>query len=105
MHLHAHVPVLYNMIRHKALVQYCSPFLSVKLHNMAVAFNCAVGDIERDLIELILKQQLSAKIDHINKVHVADCHLTPSAHSTDRARAYMLILELFYVGAMDHCCR
>jgi COP9 signalosome complex subunit 1 len=43
MHLGSHVASLYDQIRERAVMQYVSPFKSVDLHAMAVAFNTTVG--------------------------------------------------------------
>jgi len=42
-HLHDHWCKLYEQIRHKALIQYCYPFVSVDLAVMATAFNTSVA--------------------------------------------------------------
>jgi COP9 signalosome complex subunit 1 len=43
LHLSPHVAALYAAVRHKALVQYTSPFSSVALPAMADAFNTSLG--------------------------------------------------------------
>ncbi|KAE9463083.1 hypothetical protein C3L33_05005, partial [Rhododendron williamsianum] len=42
-HLHDHVETLYEEIRHKALIQYTHPFVSVDLGMMANAFKTSVA--------------------------------------------------------------
>jgi len=67
-HLHSHVERLYSMIHKKALLQYCSPFLTVQLDTMAKAFNCPIATIEANVIELIRERQLSARINRTEQV-------------------------------------
>ncbi|KAI8834300.1 26S proteasome subunit RPN7-domain-containing protein [Chytridium lagenaria] len=66
--LHSHVDALLESIRQKAMVQYFSPFLSVDITKMAVAFDTTVGSLEQELASLIVSNQLQARIDSHNKV-------------------------------------
>ena len=50
------------------LSQYFSPYVSVDLHRMAVAFNTNVSALEDELTHLILDGQISARIDSHAKV-------------------------------------
>lgn len=50
-------------------LQYFSPYLSVDLHRMATAFNTSVSSLEEELTQLILKGQISARIDSHAKVY------------------------------------
>mmetsp|Transcript_3835 Transcript_3835/g.7926 ORF Transcript_3835/g.7926 Transcript_3835/m.7926 type:complete len:420 (-) Transcript_3835:301-1560(-) len=67
-HLHDHVERLYEQIRHKALIQYTTPFISVNLSTMAQAFNTTVLGIEKELAALIMDNQIQARIDSHNKI-------------------------------------
>mmetsp|Transcript_27249 Transcript_27249/g.45593 ORF Transcript_27249/g.45593 Transcript_27249/m.45593 type:complete len:412 (-) Transcript_27249:404-1639(-) len=67
-HLHDHVDRLYKQIRHKALIQYTTPFISVNLSTMAQAFNTTVTGIEKELAALIMDNQIQARIDSHNKI-------------------------------------
>lgn len=57
-HLHDHVETLYNQIRHKALIQYTLPFVSVDLQMMANAFKTSVAGLEKELEALITENQI-----------------------------------------------
>lgn len=67
-HLHDHVETLYNEIRHKALIQYTLPFLSVDLNMMANAFKTSVAGLQKELEALITNNQIQAMIDSQNKI-------------------------------------
>eukprot|EP00270_Netrium_digitus_P022112 TRINITY_DN977_c0_g1_i2.p1 TRINITY_DN977_c0_g1~~TRINITY_DN977_c0_g1_i2.p1 ORF type:complete len:370 (-),score=100.16 TRINITY_DN977_c0_g1_i2:57-1166(-) len=67
-HLHDHVNTLYDQIRHKALIQYTTPFISVNLHTMAAAFNTSVAGIEKELAALIMENQIQARIDSHHRI-------------------------------------
>ncbi|KAF7137900.1 hypothetical protein RHSIM_Rhsim07G0020500 [Rhododendron simsii] len=68
LHLHDHVETLYNDIRHKALIQYTHPFVSVDLRMMANAFKTSVPGLEKELEALITDNQIQARIDSHNKI-------------------------------------
>ena len=72
-HLHDHIKPLKAKIRHKAILQYFSPFAAVELGTMAKAFNSDVLTIEKEVAALIMENQLDGKIDSHNKVR--DAHL------------------------------
>lgn len=57
-HLHDHLETLYGQIRHKALIQYTHPFVSVDLHMMASAFKTDVSGLEKELEALITDNQV-----------------------------------------------
>lgn len=57
-HLHDHVETLYTEIRHKAIIQYTIPFISVDLHTMAGAFKTNVVGLEKELEALITDNQI-----------------------------------------------
>lgn len=57
-HLHDHVERLYDQIRHKALIQYTHPFLSVDIRMMANAFKKDVAGLEKELEVLIADNQI-----------------------------------------------
>ena len=67
-HLSAHVTWLYTSIREKALIQYFSPFRSVDMTVMSPAFSCSVEELEQELIELITKGNIQARIDSDKKI-------------------------------------
>ncbi|XP_008795398.1 COP9 signalosome complex subunit 1-like [Phoenix dactylifera] len=67
-HLHDHVGALYTQIRHKAIIQYTHPFISVDLHMMAGAFKTNVSGLEKELKALITDNQIQARIDSHNKI-------------------------------------
>lgn len=49
-------------------VQYFKPYMSADLNKMAVAFNTSVAHLEDELTQLILDDQISARIDSHAKV-------------------------------------
>eukprot|EP00250_Pteridium_aquilinum_P024369 c28980_g1_i1 orf=202-1587(-) len=67
-HLYDHVESLYTLIRHKALIQYTTPFISVDLNRMADAFKTTVAGLEKELAALIMENQIQARIDSHNKI-------------------------------------
>ncbi|KAK3734538.1 hypothetical protein QZH41_010394, partial [Actinostola sp. cb2023] len=67
-YLAQHVNTLYSQIRKRALVQYFSPYLSADMSKMARAFNTSVPRLEEELSQLILDEQINARIDSHNKV-------------------------------------
>lgn len=62
-HLHDHVETLYDQIRHKALIQYTHPFVSVDLRMMASAFKTSVSGLEKELEALITDNQVQVYLD------------------------------------------
>ena len=57
-HLFDHVETLYEQVRHKALIQYTNPFISVDLNTMASAFKTSVAGLEKELAALIMENQI-----------------------------------------------
>jgi len=90
-HLHAQVPDICQQIRNKAMVQYFAPYLSVSLHSMAQAFNTNVDGIQREIAQLVGKQQLDAKIDSHKKV----LHVKSSDQRKATYRSSMRISQEF----------
>ncbi|XP_071952906.1 COP9 signalosome complex subunit 1-like [Antedon mediterranea] len=68
MYLAPHLNTLYSQIRNRALIQYFSPYVSADMCKMATAFNSTVGDLEDELIQLILDGLINARIDSHNKI-------------------------------------
>ncbi|KAH8406090.1 hypothetical protein KR215_005051 [Drosophila sulfurigaster] len=68
MYIAPHVSTLYTKIRNRALIQYFSPYMSADMHKMAIAFNSTVGDLENEVMQLILDGQIQARIDSHNKI-------------------------------------
>lgn len=62
LHLHDHVEKLYTKIRQKAIIQYTTPFISVNLNTMAVAFKTSVSNLVKELEALITENQIQVKI-------------------------------------------
>ena len=67
-HLHPHVQKLYEKIRAKAIIQYFSPYSSVDLNLMAQNFNSNTDGLEKELANMIVNDQIQARIDSQNKV-------------------------------------
>ncbi|XP_057979054.1 COP9 signalosome complex subunit 1 [Malania oleifera] len=85
-HLHDHVETLYNQIRHKALIQYTHPFVSVDLRMMANAFKTTVSGLEKELEALITDDQIQARIDSHNKILYA-------RHADQRNATFQRVLQ------------
>ncbi|MED6185349.1 COP9/signalosome complex subunit Csn1 [Stylosanthes scabra] len=85
-HLHDHVETLYDQIRHKALIQYTLPFVSVDLQMMASAFKTTISELEKELVALITDNQIQARIDSHNKILYA-------RHADQRNATFQRVLE------------
>ncbi|KAG7018974.1 COP9 signalosome complex subunit 1, partial [Cucurbita argyrosperma subsp. argyrosperma] len=85
-HLHDHVETLYDQIRHKALIQYTLPFVSVDLRMMADAFKTSVAGLEKELETLITNNQIQARIDSHNKILYA-------RHADQRNATFQRVLQ------------
>ncbi|CAN6566230.1 unnamed protein product [Malus baccata var. baccata] len=85
-HLHDHLETLYGQIRHKALIQYTHPFVSVDLHMMANAFKTDVAGLEKELEALITDNQVQARIDSHNKILYA-------RHADQRNATFQRVLQ------------
>ncbi|KAF7844667.1 COP9 signalosome complex subunit 1 [Senna tora] len=85
-HLNDHVETLYDQIRHKALIQYTHPFVSVDLRMMANAFKTTVAGLEKELEALITDNQIQARIDSHNKILYA-------RHADQRNATFQRVLE------------
>lgn len=68
MNLSEHIAWVNVQIRQNAIVQYVSPFSSVNLVSMAVAFNTDVKSLEREIAGLIMDGKVQARIDSQSKV-------------------------------------
>ncbi|CAM9536751.1 unnamed protein product [Pylaiella littoralis] len=66
LHLHRHLDVLYKMVEDKCLMQYFSPYTSVRLGAMSEAFGVEVSEVEKKVADLIIANQISARIDSTN---------------------------------------
>uniref|UniRef100_A0A7N0V0M3 PCI domain-containing protein n=1 Tax=Kalanchoe fedtschenkoi TaxID=63787 RepID=A0A7N0V0M3_KALFE len=85
-HLHDHVETLYDQIRHKAIIQYTHPFVSVDLRMMADAFKTTIGGLEKELEVLITDNQIQARIDSHNKILYA-------RHTDQRNTTFQRVLQ------------
>ncbi|XP_057757058.1 COP9 signalosome complex subunit 1-like [Arachis stenosperma] len=85
-HLHDHVETLYDQIRHKALIQYTLPFVSVDLQMMASAFKTTITGLEKELVALITDNQIQARVDSHNKILYA-------RHADQRNATFQRVLE------------
>ncbi|KAH8101716.1 PCI-domain-containing protein [Cristinia sonorae] len=66
--LSQHVPFLMNSIREHALVLYFQPFASINLERMAAAFGWTSEYLEEQVVALIKKGSIEARVDRQNKV-------------------------------------
>jgi COP9 signalosome complex subunit 1 len=71
---------MYSLIRSRAMLQYCSPFLSLDLHQMAEVFSCTVNELETQIASLITSNQLDARIDSHNKVKLCNSGCKSQRH-------------------------
>jgi len=93
-HLHRHIDTLYHLIRSKSIVQYFIPFSCVTLDSLNEQFAAPGKTIEKELVQMIQRGELEARIDTQNRVcapHPASTprictnilqasHLTPSSY-------------------------
>ncbi|KAL5727644.1 COP9/signalosome complex subunit Csn1 [Ranunculus cassubicifolius] len=86
-HLHDHIETLYSQIRHKALIQYTHPFVSVDLNMMAAAFKTSVAGLEKELEALITDNQIQARIDSHSKILYA-------RHADQRNATFQRVLKM-----------
>lgn len=68
MYLDSHSDTLIQLVREKAMVQYCIPYSTVDMRKMAVSFSMSVDNLEDDLVVLIMKNKITARIDSHQKV-------------------------------------
>lgn len=71
MYLEPHLDNLLRLVREKAMIQYCIPYSIIDMTKMAQAFNISVEVLEDDLVALIRKNKISARIDSHKKVRAA----------------------------------
>lgn len=67
-YLSGQVTFLFRDIRKRALAQYFSPFLSADMNKMAQAFLTDVTSLEEELMALIIRGDISARIDSDKKI-------------------------------------
>jgi COP9 signalosome complex subunit 1 len=69
MYLDCHLESLFQLVREKAMVQYCMPYSIVDMRKMASSFSIPIDDLESDLVVLISKKEkIHARIDSHKKV-------------------------------------
>lgn len=71
LHLQRHIPEIYFQVRSKSIVQYFIPFSSVTLKAMASAFAASEEGIEEELVDMIHRGTLEARIDLQERVLLA----------------------------------
>jgi len=83
-----HAADLVKKIRTKAMCEYFSPFLSVKLEKMAADFGVPkIEDLENEVAQLIMTGKLKARIDSMSKVLHA-------RHADTRHETYEKVLAM-----------
>jgi COP9 signalosome complex subunit 1 len=82
-----HVETLYADIRSRALIQYFTPYASVKMSLMAGAFSTTVDELQKELAQLIMKKEIKARIDSHNKIVYA-------SHADQEAATYNAALQM-----------
>ena len=70
-HLQKHVDTLYHLIRSKSIVQYFIPFSCVTLDSLNQAFAGPGKTIDKELVQMIQRKELDARIDTQNRVTFA----------------------------------
>jgi COP9 signalosome complex subunit 1 len=73
-HMQKHVDELYYMIRSKSIVQYFIPFSCVTLDSLNEQFAAPGKTIDKELVMMIARKELEARIDTINKVSLHLLH-------------------------------
>ena len=74
LHLHRHIDALYHLVRSKSIVQYFIPFSCVTLDSLNEQFAAPGKTIEKELVQMIQRGELEARIDTQNRV--CDHHQT-----------------------------
>uniref|UniRef100_A0A914HWZ6 PCI domain-containing protein n=1 Tax=Globodera rostochiensis TaxID=31243 RepID=A0A914HWZ6_GLORO len=67
-YLAPHINVLYTSIRQSAIIQYFDSYFTADINQMAIEFRTSAEQMESELVTLIERGQLKAKIDSYNKV-------------------------------------
>uniref|UniRef100_A0A183BSZ3 PCI domain-containing protein n=1 Tax=Globodera pallida TaxID=36090 RepID=A0A183BSZ3_GLOPA len=67
-YLAPHINVLYTSIRQSAIIQYFDSYFTADINQMATEFRTTAEQMESELVTLIERGQLKAKIDSYNKV-------------------------------------
>ncbi|CAN0287000.1 unnamed protein product, partial [Discosporangium mesarthrocarpum] len=86
LHLHSHVTKLYKNIEDKCLMQYFSPYTSVKLSAMSESLGMQVPELEKKVAALIIGNQMLARIDSKNST-------LHGKHADQRSTSYRKVLE------------
>ncbi|XP_065883227.1 COP9 signalosome complex subunit 1-like isoform X2 [Dysidea avara] len=106
MYLAHHLQSLCSQIRNRALIQYFKPYVSADLNKMALAFNTSVSNLEDELTQLILDDQISARIDSHAKILYArqiEQRRATFEKSLEIGEAYQLRTKALIVrAAMQH---
>jgi len=75
-----HVSHLTAQIRARAVVLYFQPFATIRLERMSAAFGWTVEETEREVVALIQRGEILARVDSQNKVgvlaHMFNLHCT-----------------------------
>lgn len=71
LHLQKHVDELYHLIRSKSIVQYFIPFSCVTLDSLNAQFAAPGKTIEKELVQMIARKELDARIDTQNRVSIS----------------------------------
>lgn len=69
-HLQLHVDQLYHLVRSKSIVQYFIPFSCVTLDSLNKAFAAPGKTIDKELVQMIQRKDLDARIDTQNRVNL-----------------------------------
>ena len=72
-HLQKHFDDLYQLVRSKSIVQYFIPFSKVTLDELNKAFMPPGKSIEKELVQMIMRKELNARIDTIDRVSTTSC--------------------------------
>ncbi|OQR92082.1 COP9 signalosome complex subunit 1 [Achlya hypogyna] len=107
LNLSSHVEALAKEIRHRAIVQYFYPYLSVDMGVMAEAFNTTPAGLEDELRDLILRGKIHARIDSHNMVllaHEADMRTKAFKNALAVGRQYTADTKaaLFRMNLVKH---
>lgn len=68
LHLQKHIDEIYHLVRSKSIVQYFIPFSCVTLDSLNSAFAPPGKTIEKELVAMITRKELDARIDTQNRV-------------------------------------
>lgn len=95
-HLQKHIEELYQLVRGKSIVQYFIPFSCVTLDSLNATFAASGKTIDKELVAMIQRKELDARIDTQNRVSQEYNLLNTFANVLSSLHPYPLPLALLF---------